>query len=283
MHKALSWDDARILLAVVRNGTQASASKALGIDQATVSRRLLRLEDAMGAPLFVRDGPRLTPTELGQHFAERAEEAEASLSTIVGGDRAESIGVVRMAAPPILTARLLAPALGLLQRVAPGVTLELVALPEHAGLARRDADIALRFARPGHAGFLARRIATLHYAVYARRGTDADTLPWIGFDETLAHLPEAQWMAEHVGDPMLARATDLQTIYEAVRGGNCRGLLPAAVANRDATLTALPMPAAGPTRELWLLVERQVRQVRRVSLTLGWVEALIRDACPPGS
>ena len=52
MHKALAWDDARILLEVVRHGTQAAASKALGIDQATVSRRLLRLEDAVGTPLF---------------------------------------------------------------------------------------------------------------------------------------------------------------------------------------------------------------------------------------
>jgi hypothetical protein len=29
------------------------------------------------------------------------------------------------------------------------------------------------------------------------------------------------------------------------------------------------------------MVERQVRQIRRVSLTLGWVEALIRDAFAP--
>ena len=63
MQRLLSWDDARILLAVTRNGTQASASKALGIDQATVSRHLLRLEDVVGAALFLRDGTRLVPTE----------------------------------------------------------------------------------------------------------------------------------------------------------------------------------------------------------------------------
>ena len=246
-----------------------------------MSRRLLRLEDDLGAPLFLKDGARLTPTEFGQHMAARAEEAEASLSSLIGGENAESAGVVRIAAAPIITAHLLAPALPILNRLAPGVVVELIAAPEHAGLARRDADIALRLARPGNPSFLARRVATLHYAVYARRGTDGENLPWIGFDETLADLPEARWMARRVDEPVIARAADLQTILEAVRSGSCRGLLPSAIARRDGALAALSMPEAGPSRELWLLVERQVRQIRRVSLTLGWVEALIRDAFAP--
>ncbi len=79
---------------------------------------------------------------------------------------------------------------------------------------------------------------------------------------------------------MSARAADLQTIYQAVRAGFGRALLPIAIAARDATLAPLPTPEA-PSRELWLLVERRVRQIRRVSLTLGWVEAVVRDAFPP--
>jgi DNA-binding transcriptional LysR family regulator len=279
MHKMLSWDDARILLAVTRNGTQASASKALGIDQATVSRRLLRLEDAIGTALFLRDGTRLVPTETGQRLAERAEEAEASLSSMVRTEDAG--GAVRIAAPYFITSHLLAPALPLLRQLAAGVVAELIATPEAAGLTRRDADIALRLTRPGNGGFLARRIATVHYRVYARRGSQA-TLPWIGFDETLAELPEARWLARREDEPVLARAADLQTILQAVRAGVGRAILPSAIAGRDTALFALPT-ADPPARELWLLVERRVRQVRRVALTLGWVEAVIRDAFPPGT
>src|SRR5262245_24700567 len=86
MHGSLSWDDARILLAVVRQGTQAAASKMLGIDQATVSRRLLRLEDVIGTPLFLRDGTRLIPTDMARRMAEHAEEAESSLATVFAVD-----------------------------------------------------------------------------------------------------------------------------------------------------------------------------------------------------
>jgi DNA-binding transcriptional LysR family regulator len=282
MHKGLSWDDARILLAVVRHGTQANASKALGIDQATVSRRLLRLEDELGTALFAREGTRLTLTELGQRMAERAEEAESSLAALLGESaEGDAAGSVRIVTAPILTAHLLAPALPLLRRLAPGVVVELIAVPEDKGITHRDADIALRLSRPGNSTFLARRIAALHYGVYARRGVEGETLPWIGFDETLADLPEARWLARREDEPVLARAADLQTMYQAIRTGICRGLVPMAVAKRDDSLIALPMKDPPPSRELWLLVERQVRQIRRVSLTLGWVEAVIRDAFPP--
>jgi len=43
------------------------------------------------------------------------------------------------------------------------------------------------------------------------------------------------------------------------------------------------VPVADPPapRELWLLVERQMRQTRRVSVAMGWVEAVARDAFSP--
>jgi DNA-binding transcriptional LysR family regulator len=285
MHKslspALSWDDARILLAVMRSGTQATASKSLGIDQATVSRRLLRLEDSIGSALFLRDGTRLIPTETAQRLAERAEEAEGSLSSMMRPDpEHDAAGAVRIVAPALLTSYLLAPALPLLGQLATAVVTELIARPETEGLTHRDADIALRLTKPNNGSFLARRIATVDYRVYARRGGNPAALPWIGFDETAGELPEARWMTRHGADSVLVRAADPQTIHQVVRAGVGKGLLPCFLGRRDPALVALPTPEP-PVRELWLLVERRMRQIRRVALTLGWVEAVVRDAFPP--
>jgi len=279
MHKSLSWDDARILLALVRLGTMTAASQALGIDEATASRRLTQLEDVIGTPLFLRDGSRLVPTDVARRMAERAEEAEGSLAAAFAPDAAaEAAGVVRVTAAPMITARILAPALRLLRDLAPDVVVELIGTPETLPVTRREADIALRLARPAGGSFLARRIAMVGYGVFARRGSDGDKLPWVGFDDTLADLPEAQWLARREGEPTIARAADIETIYQAVRAGAGRGLLPLALAKRDATLIALVPTEPPPSRELWLLVERQGRQITRVSLTLGWVEAVVRDA-----
>jgi DNA-binding transcriptional LysR family regulator len=282
MHKSLAWDDARILLAVVRHGTQAAASKALGVDQATVSRRLLRLEDVMGTALFLRDGIRLLPTDVARRMAERAEEAEASLMAAFATQAEQAAeGVVRITAVPMIAAHVLAPALRLLRDLAPTVMVELVGTQENLSLTRREADIALRLARPGSGSFLARRIAMIGYGVFARRGSDPDKLPWVGYDETLSDLPEARWLERRSDEPVIARGSDMETILQAVRSGIGRGLLPDFMARRDPGLVALLPPEPPPTRELWLLVERQVRQIRRVALTLGWVEAVVRDAFTP--
>ena len=279
MHRVLAWDDARILLEVVRHGTQGAASKALGIDQATVSRRLLRLEEAMGTPLFLRDGTKLIPTDVARRMAERAEEAEASLTAAFAEDASsETEGVVRITATPAITAHVLAPKLRLLRELAPGIAVEFVGTNENLSLTRREADIALRLARPGSGSFLARRVAMVHYGVYARRGADPDRLPWVGFDETQGDLPEALWLARRTGEPIAVRATDIETIFQTVRAGSGRALLPHFMARRDTALVALAAAEPPPRREVWLLVERQVRQIRRVSLTLGWVEGVVRDA-----
>ena len=62
MNALLLWDDARVFLAIARSGTLSGAALALDMGIATVSRRLDRLESALGLPLFSRHqhGYRLT-------------------------------------------------------------------------------------------------------------------------------------------------------------------------------------------------------------------------------
>ena len=58
----ISWDDARLFLAIAETGSFSGAARRLRIGQPTVSRRLAALEYAVGATLFRRsvDGAALT-------------------------------------------------------------------------------------------------------------------------------------------------------------------------------------------------------------------------------
>ncbi len=165
--RPLDWNDLRYLLAVARGGTLAGAAKGLGVDDSTVSRRVARLEARLEARLFERAGDgRLRPTPAGAEALERAErmelEVEGLRDSVTGAD-AVCAGTVRLTSVPLLVNRLLVPALpGLLDRH-PALNLELVADPSDLSLRRREADIALRLARPRSGGrsVLARRIGTL--------------------------------------------------------------------------------------------------------------------------
>ena len=52
MEVALNWDDARVFLAIARTGTLTHAADRLKLGVATVTRRLDRLETALGVKLF---------------------------------------------------------------------------------------------------------------------------------------------------------------------------------------------------------------------------------------
>jgi DNA-binding transcriptional LysR family regulator len=169
----LDWNDLRIVLAVARGGTLAAAARALHVDQTTVARRLTVVEATIGATLFVRgENARRLVTEAGEaaiEAAERVEQGVNSLITSVTRADFEVAGTVRLTAVPIIVNHLLVPALGDLAVHHPRLQLELIAEPRDLSLVKREADLAIRLARPSNdagAAIVTRRLGVVGYGVY---------------------------------------------------------------------------------------------------------------------
>jgi DNA-binding transcriptional LysR family regulator len=169
-----SWSDWRYLLAVWRGHTLSAAAKLSSVDDTTVSSRLAALELDLGTRLVRRlPDNRLALTEVGEMVARQAEAMERGfqlVGAIVGSRHDVCVGTVRVTAVPILANRLLAPAIGSLLDRHPGLNIELIPDARDYNLTRREADIALRLARPTAGGMNvnARRIARLEYAGYGQ-------------------------------------------------------------------------------------------------------------------
>ena len=195
----MKWDDLRILLAVQRGGTLAAAAKRLGVDQTTVARRLAALEGAAKAKLFLRSQGRLVATELGEIAVVQAERVEGQILDLeekLAGGTAAPEGKVRVTAVPVLANRLLIPRLGDLLARCPKLEIEIVAEPRNLSLSKRDADIALRLARPQGGAALCRKIGALSYSVYGTANRSGAALPWLTYGDDYADLPQAQWVAK---------------------------------------------------------------------------------------
>ncbi len=194
----MDWDDFRYVLAVARAKAIAPAARALRVDATTVARRLSRVELALKTKLFERKDGCLRPTEAAASVIERAERIEAEATAIAerasGFDAAVS-GNVRVTSVPLIVSRLLLPGAGTLIDRYPALVLEVIADPRNLSVMRRDADIALRLARPDREQqAIARRLAHLPYAVYAPARGEARRLPWITYEEGMASLPHVAWI-----------------------------------------------------------------------------------------
>ncbi|GHE06591.1 hypothetical protein U879_08755 [Defluviimonas sp. 20V17] len=284
--QGLDWNDLRVVVAVARGGSHAAAARELRVDPTTIGRRLSQLEAGFGIALFTRDaGGNLVLTEAGALVSSRAEHVESTIGDLrarLGATVAEVAGVVRLTAVPILVNHLLVPSLKPLLQQHPRLRLELVADTRDLNLTRRDADMAIRLARPGTetgSRLLARRIGTLRYGIYAARQADIpEHLPWITYEPQMATLPQATWLSGTAG-PACNQANvalnDADGLLSAVRAGLGRSVLPSPIGDRLPELARQPdAPNALPEREVWLLAHQDLVHLGRMKAVADWCERL---------
>ena len=150
MGDGVDWDDLRVFLAVARSESLSGAGKALRLDPATVGRRIARLEEAVGARLFVKSPQGYGLTEAASRLlthAEAAETALAAASEALSGPEGLT-GQIRIGAPDGCANYLLPQVLATICDENPGLEVQIVALPRVFNLSKREADMAIAVSRP---------------------------------------------------------------------------------------------------------------------------------------
>jgi DNA-binding transcriptional LysR family regulator len=122
--------------------------------------------------LFDRKQTGYKLTETGAAILNKAEQVEEAVSSVereaLGRDLHVS-GRVRLATSDELAANVVAPHFGEFRRCYPHIMLEVVARHDLANLSRREADVALRTARPDRGDLVIRRAGWWRCALYAAR------------------------------------------------------------------------------------------------------------------
>jgi DNA-binding transcriptional LysR family regulator len=284
-----NWDDLRIVLSVARARSFAGAARRLGVNESTVARRILQAEERLRARLFERNQGKLEPTGAGAEIIRRAEiielEIQAAEGAISGADE-RAAGTVRVTSVPIVVNRILAPALTYLLPEHPNLRIELIADSRDLSLTKREADIALRLARPrNEVRAIARRVGRLAYAVYGPAGHAGGTLPWITYEDSMNDLPQSRWIAETMATDRASEPqvliNDAETLLRCVSAGLGKSLLPVAIGEREPGLVRIGECPKALSRELWLMVHPDLRDLIRVRVVMDWIMATIERLSLP--
>lgn len=240
------WSDFKVLLALARAGSVAGAARELQVDSSTISRRLAALEEAVGARLLIRGGREFTWRPEGRTLIDAGETMEAAATRALRAVRtakSEVSDTVRVSVAPGFVPVLVRHVLPALREAHPSLRIELDGGFERVDLARGDADIALRMARPDEPGLVACHVLDCGWCAYAAasyleaqgRPATFDELPQhelVLYIEALHRVPPLRWMEAYRGTAReLLRVDNLEIACQTISAGGGIAVLPCFIAD----------------------------------------------------
>lgn len=156
-------EDLSTFVEVADAGGVTAAARRLGVPKSIVSRRLVRLEQDLGAQLLARTTRGAALTEAGASFREYAARVVAELSAAreAVSPEGEVCGRLRIAAPLTFGPTHLAPVLAELARRHPQLHVHTAYSDRFVDLVGEGFDVAVRVGILSDSNLIARRIAPL--------------------------------------------------------------------------------------------------------------------------
>ena len=270
----LDWDDLRHFAALADEGSLSAAARRLGVEHATVARRVSALEAAAGAKLVDRRSGRYVLTPAGEALAAHAhrmqDEAFAAERALRVGSQDLAVEL-SLSAPPMISILLIAPRLAELRRLHPHLRLRLLGDVRNVSLSRLDADMAVRLVRPDDPSLVGRRLASIRYALYATAEylaahAEADW-EFIAFDQSLDHVAQQAMLKEIAGSrPIVIRTNELMAQLAAVRCHAGIAALPAFAGDGLVEVSGRAIE-----RDVWLIYHRDLRGTPAITAVSAFV------------
>jgi len=278
MTSDIGWELYRSFLSVLIEGSLSGAARALGVAQPTVGRHVAALEKSLGLALFTRSQIGLMPTEAAlslRSYAEAMQSTAAALERAAASQGTGVRGTVRVTASDVIGVEVLPPIIASLRDEHPDLVLELVLTDRMQDLLRREADIAVRMARPRQELLVARRVGQIELGLHAhqrylsRHGTpntmaDLANHALIGFDQTTAFIRSAGKGLSGWRREAFAMRTDNNLAQLAlIRSGAGIGVCQAAIARRDDSIVRLFPRQFSLQMETWITMHEDLRNSPR--------------------
>jgi len=159
----------RVFVRAAESGSFSRAARELGLSQPSVSRIIGELDARLGVTLLLRTTRRITVTDAGALFLDRAREILAEIEDAEDAARGiDSLrGIIRLALPVIYGTREIIPRLPKFLAAHPLLQVEMAVADARQDLVAEGADVAIRLGELNDSGFGARKLETLEIMLVA--------------------------------------------------------------------------------------------------------------------
>jgi DNA-binding transcriptional LysR family regulator len=159
----------QVFVRAAESGSFSRAARELGLSQPSVSRIIGELETRLGVTLLLRTTRRVTVTDAGALFLDRAREILAEIEDAEDAARGvDSLrGIIRLALPVIYGTREIIPRLPKFLAAHPLLQVEMAVADARQDLVAEGADVAIRLGELNDSVFGARKLDTLEIMLVA--------------------------------------------------------------------------------------------------------------------
>ncbi len=234
-----NWDDLKVFLAVARAESLSGAGRVLKLDPATVGRRIARLEEATGAPLFAKSPQGYALTNEGHRLMTHALRAEQEMIRAfedLAGQEGQLTGTIRLGAPDGCANFVLPQVCEEILKRNPELEIQIVSLPRVFNLSRREADIAIGVSPPTARQMHVEKLTDykLHLVAstkYLRRSAPIETVAdlrhhqIVGYVQDMIFDSELDYLAEAGLDKVHLASNSVSVQFNWIRHGAGIGIM----------------------------------------------------------
>ena len=166
------WQELSVFVRAAESGSFSRAARELRLSQPSVSRIIGELEARLGVTLLLRTTRRITVTDAGALFLDRAREILADMEDAEDAARGlDSLrGLIRLALPVVYGTREIIPLLPKFLALHPELKVEMTVSDARQDLVAEGADVAIRLGELDDSVFGARKLETLERMLVASPG-----------------------------------------------------------------------------------------------------------------
>ena len=211
----------------------------LKLDPATVGRRIARLEEATGAPLFAKSPQGYALTNEGHRLMTHALRAEQEMIRAfedLAGQEGQLTGTIRLGAPDGCANFVLPQVCEEILKRNPELEIQIVSLPRVFNLSRREADIAIGVSPPTARQMHVEKLTDykLHLVAstkYLRRSAPIETVAdlrhhqIVGYVQDMIFDSELDYLAEAGLDKVHLASNSVSVQFNWIRHGAGIGIM----------------------------------------------------------
>jgi DNA-binding transcriptional LysR family regulator len=282
----MEWTALRDLVAVSDTGSLSAAARKLGVSQPTIGRRIEQLESELNTILFNRTNKGLDLTQTGSQvlaYAQRMSDEAMAIERIAHGASQVLEGTVRITTTDMMGNVWLPSKLPEFYQRYPNMRLEILIDNRNLDLIRREADLAIRFARPQQLDLVTRKSIDFYYGLYASKDylkkngypqsfRDLKQHYFVSYDETIFQISHLKRVEKLVGrNQILHRSSSVSGVLEAIKQGVGIGITGCYFSDMENTLERIFPSRFNVSFTAWLVTHADLYKSARIKAVFDFL------------